>query len=103
MNAMKKNIFSTCSWLSFVAFAALLAGCADYFDTSSPAGEKPAAVTEAEKLAQYETLVSYIDAEKFRLGNTLASADLDGKTAAASLTLSNFNEVTVPDLFLHSL
>lgn len=102
MNAMKKNIFSTCSWLSFVAFAALLAGCADYFDTSSPAGEKPAAVTEAEKLAQYETLVSYVDAEKFRLGNTLASADLDGKTAAASLTLSNFNEVTVPDLFVHN-
>lgn len=102
MNAMKKNIFSISSLLSFVAFAALLTGCADYFDTSSPAGEKPAAVTEAEKLAQYETLVSYIDAEKFRLGNTLASADLDGKTAAALLTLSNFNEVTIPDLFLHS-
>ena len=102
MNAMKKNIFSISSLLSFVAFAALLTGCADYFDTSSPAGEKPAAVTEAEKLAQYETLVSYVDAEKFRLGNTLASADLDGKTAAASLTLSNFNEVTIPDLFLHS-
>lgn len=102
MNAMKKNIFSISSLLSFVAFAALLTGCADYFDTSSPAGEKPAAVTEAEKLAQYETLVSYVDAEKFRLGNTLASADLDGKTAVASLTLSNFNEVTIPDLFLHS-
>jgi hypothetical protein len=102
MNAMKKNIFSISSLLSFVAFAALLTGCADYFDTSSPAGEKPAAVTEAEMLAQYETLVSYIDAEKFSLANTLASADLDGKTAAASLTLSNFNEVTIPDLFVHN-
>lgn len=102
MNAMKKNIFSISSLLSCVTFAALLTGCADYFDTSSPAGEKPAAVTEAEKLAQYETLVSYIDAEKFSLANTLASADLDGKTAAASLTLSNFNEVTVPDLFVHN-
>jgi hypothetical protein len=47
MNAMKKNIFSISSLLSFVAFAALLTGCADYFDTSSPAGEKPAAVTPA--------------------------------------------------------
>ena len=81
MNAMKKNIFSICSWLSFVAFAALLAGCADHFDTSTPAGEKPATVVEAEQLAQYETLVSYVDADNFRLGNTLESADLDGKTA----------------------
>lgn len=102
MNAMKKNIFSISSWLSFVAFAALLVGCADHFDTSTPAGEKPATVAEAEQLAQYETLVSYVDAEKFYLGNTLASADLDGQTVAASLTLSNFNEVTIPDLFLHS-
>lgn len=102
MNAMKKNIFSISSWLSFVAFAALLAGCADHFDTSTPAGEKPATVVEAEQLAQYETLVSYVDADNFRLGNTLESADLDGKTAAASLTLSNFNEVTIPDLFLHN-
>lgn len=102
MNAMKKNIFSTCSWLSFVAFAALLAGCADHFDTSTPAGEKPATVVEAEQLAQYQNLVSYVDADNFRLGNTLGSADLDGKTAAATLTLSNFNEVTIPDLFLHS-
>ena len=102
MNAMKKNIFSISSWLSFVAFAALMVGCADHFDTSTPAGEKPAAVVEAEQLAQYETLVSYVDTEKFYLGNTLASADLDGQTVAASLTLSNFNEVTIPDLFLHS-
>ena len=89
MNAMKKNIFSICSWLSFVAFAALLAGCADHFDTSTPAGEKPATVVEAEQLAQYQNLVSYVDADNFRLGNTLGSADLDGKTAAATLTLSN--------------
>ena len=102
MNAMKKNIFSICSWLSFVAFAALLAGCADHFDTSTPAGEKPATVVEAEQLAQYQNLVSYVDADNFRLGNTLGSADLDGKTAAATLTLSNFNEVTIPDLFLHN-
>ena len=102
MNAMKKNIFSICSWLSFVAFAALLAGCADHFDTSTPAGEKPATIVEAEQLAQYETLVSYVDADNFRLGNTLGSADLDGKTVAATLTLSNFNEVTIPDLFLHN-
>ena len=99
---MKQKIFSISSLLSFVAFAALLAGCADHYDTSSPAGEKPAAVAEAEQLAQYETLVSYVDAEKFRLGNTLPSADLDEGTVAASLTLSNFNEVTIPDLFLHS-
>ena len=102
MNAMKKNIFSISSLLSFVTFAALLVGCADHFDTSIPAGEKPASVAEAEQLAQYQTLVSYVDAEKFRLGNTLPSSDLDEKTVAASLTLSNFNEVTIPDLFLHS-
>ena len=102
MNAMKKNIFSISSLLSFVAFAGLLTGCADYNDTSSPAGEKPASVAEAEQLAQYQTLVSYVDAANFRLGNTLPSSDFDEKTVAASLTLSNFNEVTIPDLFLHS-
>lgn len=102
MNAMKKNIFSISSLLSLVAFAALLAGCAEHYDTSTPAGEKPASVAEAEQLAQYQTLVSYVDAASFRLGNTLPSSDLDEKTAAASLTLSNFNEVTIPDLFLHS-
>ena len=99
---MKKNIFSISSLLSFVASAALLTGCADYNDTSSPAGEKPASVAEAEQLAQYATLVSYVDAANFRLGNTLPSSDLDESTVAASLTLSNFNEVTIPDLFLHS-
>ena len=102
MNVMKKNIFSISSLLSLVAFAALVTGCADHFDTSTPAGEKPAVVAEAEQLAQYETLVSYVDAEKFYLGNTLSFADLDEGTVAASLTLSNFNEVTIPNLFLHS-
>ena len=99
---MKQKIFPISSLLSFVASAALLTGCADYNDTSSPAGEKPSSVVEAEQLAQYQTLVSYVDAANFRLGNTLPSSDLDEKTVAASLTLSNFNEVTIPDLFLHS-
>ena len=102
MNAMKKNIFSISSLLSLVAFAALLVGCAEHYDTSSPVPDKPASVVEAEQLAQYQTLVSYVDAANFRLGNTLPSSDLDEKTVAASLTLSNFNEVTIPDLFLHS-
>jgi hypothetical protein len=98
---MKQKFYSISLFLSLFTATALLTACADEFDTNYQV-EKPASVVEAEKLAQYETLVSYVDAEKFRLGNTLASADLDGKTAAASLTLSNFNEVTIPDLFLHS-
>jgi hypothetical protein len=98
---MKQKFYSISLFLSLFTATALLTACADEFDTNYQV-EKPASVVEAEKLAQYETLVSYIDAEKFRLGNTLASADLDGKTAAASLTVSNFNEVTVPNLFLHS-
>ena len=85
---MKQKFYSISLFLSLFTATALLTACADEFDTNYQV-EKPASVVEAEKLAQYETLVSYVDA-------------LDGKTAAASLTLSNFNEVTIPDLFLHS-
>ena len=99
---MKQILFSISSLLGIFAVSALMTGCAEEFNTSSPAGEKPAAVAEAEQLAQYGTLVTYIDANNFRLGNTLNSSELDEGTVAASLTLSNFNEVTIPNLFVHS-
>ena len=99
---MKQKIFSISSLLGLFAVSALMTGCAEEFDNSSAAGEKPAAVAEAEHLASYGTLVTYIDAANFRLGNTLASSEFDQETVAASLTLSNFNDVVIPDLFVHS-
>ena len=99
---MKQKNFSISALLSLFAVSTLMTGCAEEFDTSYPAGNKPAVVSEAEQLAAYNTLVSYIDAANFRLGNTLASSDFDQGTVAASLTLSNFNEVTIPDLYVHS-
>ena len=68
---MKQKLFSISSLLSLFAVSALMIGCADEFDNSSPAGEKPATVAEAEQLASYKTLVSYVDAANFHLANTL--------------------------------
>ena len=99
---MKQKLFSIGCMLGLFAAMTLMTGCAKEFDNSSAAGEKPAAVAEAEHLASYGTLTTYIDAANFRLGNTLASSEFDEGTAAASLTLSNFNDVTIPDLFVHS-
>lgn len=99
---MKQNLFSIGCMLGLFAAMTLMTGCAKEFDNSSAAGEKPAAVAEAEHLASYGTLTTYIDAANFRLGNTLASSEFDEGTAAASLTFSNFNDVTIPDLFVHS-
>lgn len=99
---MKQNNFSISSLLSLFTVSALTIGCASEFDHSTPAGEKPAAVTEAEQLASYNTLVSYVDAATFHLGNTLASDELDKRTVASSLTMSNFNEVFIPDLYVHN-
>ena len=99
---MKQKLFSIGCQLGLFAATALMTGCAKEFDNSSAAGEKPASVAEAERLASYGTLVTYIDAANFHLGNTLASAEFDERTAAASLTLSNFNDVVIPDLFVHS-
>lgn len=98
---MKQKLFSIGCQLGLFAATALMTGCAKEFDNSSAAGE-PASVAEAERLASYGTLVTYIDAANFHLGNTLASAEFDERTAAASLTLSNFNDVVIPDLFVHS-
>ena len=99
---MKQKIFSISSLLSLLAVSALTIGCASEFDNSTPAGEKPEAVAEAEYLASYKTLVSYVDAASFHLGNTLASTDIDQGTVVSSLTTSNFNEVFIPDLYIHN-
>ena len=47
--------------LGLFAAMTLMTGCAKEFDNSSAAGEKPAAVAEAEHLASYGTLTTYID------------------------------------------
>lgn len=101
MKVMKKSFYSICSFLSIFASAALFFGCAEEFDTTFQV-EKPATVAEEEALNQYNTLVSYVDASSFRLGNTLTSSSFDAGSVDASLTLSNFNEVTISDLFVHS-
>ena len=101
MNTMKQILFSISSLLGIFAVSALMTGCAEEFNTSYSV-EKPAEVVEAEQLAQYNPLKSYVDANTFCLGNTLNSSELDEGSAAASMTLSNFNEVTIPDLFVHS-
>lgn len=98
---MKKNIFSICSLLSVVAFAVLLAGCADWSEKSSYQIEKPASVAEAERLSSYETLLAYVTGEDFHLGNTLTAAQVDEAGPAFSATLSNFNEVFISNLFVH--
>ena len=98
---MKQKIFSICSLLSISASALLLAGCAEEFENGYSV-EKPAEVTQTEQLAQYAPLKSYIDASNFRLGNTLQSSVFDEMGVAASMTLSNFNEVSIPNLFVHN-
>ena len=98
---MKQKIFSISFLLGLVASASLLTGCAEEFDRSYQV-EKPAVVTETEQLSQFGVLLSYIDTVNFRLGNTLTAAEFDQAGPAASVTLSNFNEVTIPDLFVHN-
>ena len=98
---MKKNIFSISSVLALCASFFLLTGCAEEYDNSYNAGEKPAEVVLAEQLSQYSTLKSYIDANSLFLANALESAVFDELGKDASLTLSNFNEVSLTDLFVH--
>lgn len=97
---MKQKFYSISLFLSLFTATALLTACADEFDTNYQV-EKPASVVEAENLAQYNILQSYVG-DGFHLGNTLTVADIEQGTTLASLTKSNFNEVSISDLFVYN-
>ena len=78
----------------------LATSCAEEFDTSYQM-EKPAEVAAAEQLNSYGTLLQYID-PSFHLGNTLTVATLQSEGTATTLTMENFNELTLSDAFRHS-
>jgi len=83
-----------------VAAAVLLTSCASDFDQSYQM-EKPAEVTAAEQLSGYKTLLEYVE-PAMRLGNTLTLAAFQEEGTATTLTMANFNELTLSDAFLHS-
>lgn len=77
----------------------LLTGCAEDFDTSYPAGDKPESVAMADLTRGYEVLKNYTG---MKLGANLTIADLKAANTSFSTVLANFNEVNVVDGFSHA-
>lgn len=77
----------------------LLTGCAEDFDTSYPAGDKPESVAMADLTRGYEVLKNYTG---MKLGANLTIADLKAANTSFSTVLANFNEVNVADGFSHA-
>lgn len=75
--------------------------CASEFDNDFHIPEKPADVVKAEQLNSYKTLAQYVSSN-FAIGNTMTSAEFLKESTPTSLTLTNFNELTISDAFLHS-
>lgn len=85
--------------LASVAASMLLTGCAEDFDTSYPAGDKPESVAMADLTRGYEVLKNYTG---MKLGANLTIADLKAANTNFSTVLANFNEVNVVDGFSHA-
>lgn len=77
----------------------LLTGCAEDFDTSYAAGEKPESVAMDDLTRGYEVLKNYTG---MKLGANLTIADLKAANTNFSTVLANFNEVNVVDGFSHA-
>lgn len=85
--------------LASVAASMLLTGCAEDFDTSYPAGDKPESVAMDDLTRGYEVLKNYTG---MKLGANLTIADLKAANTNFSTVLANFNEVNVVDGFSHA-
>lgn len=85
--------------LASVAASMLLTGCAEDFDTSYAAGEKPESVAMDDLTRGYEVLKNYTG---MKLGANLTIADLKAANTNFSTVLANFNEVNVVDGFSHA-
>ena len=85
--------------LASAAASMLLTGCAEDFDTSYPAGDKPESVAMADLTRGYEVLKNYTG---MKLGANLTIADLKAANTSFSTVLANFNEVNVADGFSHA-
>lgn len=85
--------------LASVAASMLLTGCAEDFDTSYPAGDKPESVAMDDLTRGYEVLKNYTG---MKLGANLTIADLKAANTSFSTVLANFNEVNVVDGFSHA-
>lgn len=95
---MKNNINKIiCATLLAAGFSA----CASEFDNDFKVTDKPASVAQNEQLSAYKTLLEYAGSS-FALGNTLTSAEFLNEGTPTSLTLTNFNQLTLSDAFLHS-
>lgn len=85
--------------LASAAASMLLTGCAEDFDKSYPAGDKPESVAMADLTRGYEVLKNYTG---MKLGANLTIADLKAANTSFSTVLANFNEVNVVDGFSHA-
>ncbi|MBV3444021.1 endo-1,4-beta-xylanase [Prevotella copri] len=85
--------------LASAAATMLLTGCAEDFDTSYPAGDKPESVAMDDLTRGYEVLKNYTG---MKLGANLTIADLKAANTSFSTVLANFNEVNVVDGFSHA-
>ena len=77
----------------------LLTGCAEDFDTSYPAGEKPESVVMTDLTRGYEVLKNYTS---MKLAANITVADLKASNTTFSTVLENFNVVNITDGFEHS-
>ena len=85
--------------LASAAASMLLTGCAEDFDTSYAAGEKPESVVMDDLTRGYDVLKNYTG---MKLGANLTIADLKAANTSFSTVLANFNEVNVVDGFSHA-
>lgn len=85
--------------LASAAASMLLTGCAEDFDTSYAAGEKPESVVMTDLTRGYEVLKNYTS---MKLAANITAADLKASNASFSTVLENFNAVNITDGFEHS-
>lgn len=85
--------------LASAAASMLLTGCAEDFDTSYPAGEKPESVVMTDLTRGYEVLKNYTS---MKLAANITVADLKASNTTFSTVLENFNVVNITDGFEHS-
>ena len=85
--------------LASAAASMLLTGCAEDFDTSYPAGDKPESVAMADLTRGYEVLKNYTS---MKLAANITVADLKASNTTFSTVLENFNAVNITDGFEHS-
>ncbi len=63
--------------------------------------DKPEEVIATEQLNAYGTLLEYVG-PSFKIGNTLSLEEFNQKGTATTVTITNFNEITLNGVFAHS-